>query len=716
MASGTITGSTNNEYIDAKVEWSSTTNNTDNTSSVKAALYYKRNNTGYQTYGTGSFSITINGKTTKATKQITITNSTWVKAVEATVTVSHSSDGSKSITISATGSITGTTFSSTSLSGTAKLDTIGRAATFSFITDYEVTLGETYGYSDGMNVTWAPLSKSHRYRLKYSLGDWTYTTDVIYPNQTYNYEYTISLPLEVASYIPKDETKATMTVELYTYSNSAGTTQVGEASSGTFTVNVPNNDSTKPTATMTLTPISSLDSPFDALYIKGRTKVDANFTNGKGKFGADIVSYKMSVAGKSYGSPYTSEYLPSSGNIEVTGTVTDSRGFSRKYTKTITVIPYEAPKILPASGANEIICARCDASGKLTDSGKYLKIKAKRSYSKVKANDVQKNFCSIRYRYRDESTNTFSSWKTILDKNSTTDTVDSSPISGVVSSTETAYVVQVGVVDDLGESAAVQFLIPTDFTTIDIPEVHKGKRIGFFRYVTETDEDGMYVGLPIFGGSVDSLKLGTRITATEASPIDLNDLKTPGCYYSPGGSYSEYILNSPYTEGGFGLEVREIQDTAYIRQHMYYGRNDWHRHWNGSEWSAWLRTLITTKESGAAIDYVIESGTYATAYGTWHYKKWEDGTYQMFGYFNVTASESAQRSGGVVYRTNSIGIPSPFKISSACISGTVLGHYWLSNGGISEDHKSIAIRLLSDKTISTTEPLEVRLSVMGEYE
>ena len=108
MAKGTITGSTGNEYIDAKVEWSSTPNTLTNKSTVTAALYYKRNNTGYTTYGTGTFSITINGTKASATKSLTITEDAWVKAVENTITVSHNSDGAKSITISASGSISGT--------------------------------------------------------------------------------------------------------------------------------------------------------------------------------------------------------------------------------------------------------------------------------------------------------------------------------------------------------------------------------------------------------------------------------------------------------------------------------------------------------------------------------------------------------------------------------------------------------------------------------
>lgn len=496
MASGTITGYTGNEYIDAKIEWSSSPTTSTNKSTVTAALYYKRNNTGFETSGTGTFSITINGVKTSETKSISIDESAWVKAVEATETVTHNNDGTKSIVISAAGSMPATSLVSTTVSGTVKLDTIPRASTITSASN--VTLGKA------CSIKWTPCATSFRYKIEFSLGSWSYTTKAIHPNTTSAYTYTgDTLPLEVANQLPSSKT-GTMTAKLYTFSNSEATTQVGTASSKTFTITIPNNTSTQPTATMTLSPVTSLSSPFDTLYIKGKTKVDANFTNGDGKYGASVSSYSLSVGGKSYGSPYTSDYLSNAGSITVKGIVTDSRGYSREYTQTITVIDYANPKILPISGETQVICARCDSKGNLSETGTYLIIKAKRSYSKVKSGDTQNNFCSIRYRYREESDDTFSSWKTILAKTTTsTNSVTTDAISGVVSSTEKSYVVQVGVIDDLGRTNAVQFVIPTAFITIDIPDDGKGKRIGIGRYVGDVDEDGIYIDLPIFGAYAD---------------------------------------------------------------------------------------------------------------------------------------------------------------------------------------------------------------------
>lgn len=707
MASGTIYGSTGNQYIDSKIEWTSTANTSANTSTVTASLYYKRNNTGFTTQGTGSFVLTIDGQKTSASKHMTITGSAWVLAVSATKTVSHNDDGSKSITISATGSIPDTSLSSTSCSGRVSLDNIARAS--------KIASAANKNLGSACSIKWTPLSKSFRYKLKFSLGDWNYTTGAIHPNTTSAYTYTgYTLPIaDVAPEITGNPPTGTMTVTLYTFSDSEAKTQVGSEDSETFTVTVPNTTATKPDVSMTLAPVSSLGSAFSSLYVQGKSKVKATIS-GSGKYDAKISSYKMYVQGKAQSS-YESGYLTSAGTVTVKGRATDSRGYYNDATEDINVIPYSAPSLLPASGESAIICARCDAGGNISESGTYLKIKARRSYSKVESGGAQKNFCIIRYRIREETTNTYSAWVTLLAKTAATDTIDVK-LANVVSSAETAYFVQLGVVDDIGESDAFQFSIPSDFVTIDIPEDLKGRRIGLLRYAQDTDEPGIDVGAPIHGGSVDNLTLGDRITASSTVPIDLNDFKTPGNYYSPSGTNSQYIANTPYTGGGFGLIVRELQSANYIRQELYYGRTRWSRHWNGTEWSEWLRFLMSPAADDTVEDFVIEVGTYDTGYGTWQYKKWFSGTYQMFGYFDVTPTESTLRSGGLVYRTNSIGITAPFPISSACVSGSVMGYSWISNGGISEDHKYVAFRLISDKAMSTTTAIEVRLFVTGNFE
>ena len=627
-----------------------------------------------------------------------------------TKTFKHGSDGKKSFDVYVEAGIY-VHAANCSGSETFDLTTIPRASTITSATD--VTLGNK------CSVKWTPKAAAFRYKLKFSLGDWSHTTGAIHPNQTSAYTYTgYNIPLDVAKQIVGANT-GTMTVELYTYSDSGASTQVGSADSKTFTVTVPETSDTQPSVNMTLSPDSSLSSTFTGLYIQGKTKVKAELS-ATGKHDATIKSYSMKVDGTTYGSGdnFTSDYLANAGEITVYGYAKDSRGFTGSTSKKITVIGYSKPQILDA------VASRCDENGQPDDSGTYLKIKAKRSYSPVNSGGEQKNFCKIRYRYKPESADAYSDWVTILARDSIdSDQVETGALLGGVLSLDNTYLVQVGAVDDIGSSTSTTVPISTERVYMHRDKVRRSLSIGMLIQddncvdIAEDITVRIRGRLEVFtantaddmsGNTVDYLKLGAKITATSAAPVSLNKYKTPGNYYSPNADNSRYISDSPYTDGGFSLTVRELQNTSYIRQELFYARTTWIRHWDGTEWSGWWRYQTTSVPETASADYVVETGTN----GGWTYKKWKGGTYEMFGTFTVTPSESTLNSS--LYRTNNMTIAVPFKISSACVTGTVVGYYWITNGGISGTDK-ITLRLMSDKTFSTTAAIEVRLHVVGVY-
>ena len=458
MASGTINGITSNQYIDARVQWSSTTDESTNTSTVTAALYYKRNNEGYSTTGTGTFYITINGTRISDTKTLTIVQSAWVKAIESTVTVSHNSDGAKEIVIHATGYIPGTTLESTAVTGNAVLDTIPRASTID-------SLSCATSYFNGkMTYKYTPKSAALYNRCIIALnldGEYTQVKDIKLgqksaSQQTATVTLTASELTTIYNKLPSD-TKGKLRFTFRTYSDSGYSTQIGDPGYKEITLYVPDIDATKPFATMTLTPVNSLASPFNTMYIKGKTKIDVNITGVAGMYNATAAIHSVVIDGKNYGSPYTSEFITKDGEITVTGTIKDSRGFSRTYTQKVTFLSYANPRIIPASGEDSVVCARCDASGNLSESGTYLKIKAKRSYSSLES----KNTCYIRYRYKPEG-GSYSAWTTILATGATSDEVTTGALLGGNLLATTSYVVQVGVIDALGETDNTTISIPTD--------------------------------------------------------------------------------------------------------------------------------------------------------------------------------------------------------------------------------------------------------------
>lgn len=681
-----------------------------NTSKVRIVWASIQSGASYNNYArTAYYWITTpDGVETRYSVSYTLPANTTQTIVDKTITVTHKDDGSGIVSVR--------TWMDTDISagevelGPKKvtLETIPRASEITSAAD--VTLG------NACSVKWTPKSASFRYKLKFSLGDDSYTTGAIHPNKTSAYTYTgYEIPLSFAEQITNGKT-GSMKVTLYTYSDKEATKQVGDADTATFTVTVPNSSDTQPAVDMTLEPVSSLAEAFDGLYIQGKTKVKAAL-EAEGKYGATISSYSMKAEGVSYDSDddYTSDYLSQYGSIKIYGYAKDSRGISGSITKTITVIGYIKPQLLAATGESGVVAVRCDKDGNPKDSGTYLIIKAKRSYSKVTSGGVQHNFCKIQYRYKVEG-GSYSSWSTILAASSLdSDEVNTGALLGGAMAATSTYIVQVQAIDDIGEYTRTTITVPTD--KVYMHRDGKRRSMTFGGYVEEDKtfaiaEDITFKAKgPIQaqgGGNIDTLVLGIQIVATADAPVTLNDYKTPGNYYSQNADNSQYITNSPYTAGGFGLTVRQMQTTGYIRQEMFYGRTTWIRHFDGTEWSDWWRYQTTTVPETASADYVIETGVS----DGWTWKKWKDGTYQAFGTFTVTPSESTLN--GTLYRTNNMTIALPFKISSAYVSGTAVGFYWITNGGISGD-SAITLRLMSDKEFTADKAIEVRLTLMGTY-
>lgn len=254
--------------------------------------------------------------------------------------------------------------------------------------------------------------------------------------------------------LPND-TEGTIRLTLCTYSDSDYSNQVGDAGYKEIKLTIPDDSTTKPTVSMSLSCVSSLPEAFDGLYIQGKTRAKATVT-AEGKDGASIQSYSMKVGGISYGSEDTSDYLSVVGSNTVYGYATDSRGYTGSTSEDITVIAYVKPKILAEA-------VRCDEGGNPSDDGTYLKITAKRSYSPVKSGGVQKNFCKIRFRYKAESAPNYSDWTAILEgSNLGSDEVVTGALLGGVLSTESSYLVQVQAVDDIGESATTTLAVMTE--------------------------------------------------------------------------------------------------------------------------------------------------------------------------------------------------------------------------------------------------------------
>ena len=353
----------------------------------------------------------------------------------------HNTDGTRSIKIS--GSFT---TQSSYISGgavpetTIELPTIAKASDIDSASD--VTLGNK------CSVKFTPKAASMRYKLDFSCGGWSATSALIHPNTINQYTYTgMELPLEVARQFV--ESSSRMKVVLYTYSDSGGENLTG-TKEAYFTVYVPDNSDTKPEVTVSLTPGTT---PISGLYIQGLSTVQANIS-ATDPYGANIVGYSVTIGGTSYGPPYNSEYLNTTGTVKVTGYATNSRGFIGSEDSSIEVISYSRPQI------QKVTVVRCTEDGTQNENGTYMMISATRNYSKVMSGETQHNHCQIRYRYKAETDSDWSEWVTILEPDASGDTVTTDALLGSLSA-EKVYIVQVGVIDTLGFPANATITIAT---------------------------------------------------------------------------------------------------------------------------------------------------------------------------------------------------------------------------------------------------------------
>lgn len=402
---------------------------------------------------------------------VTTTNS-WVKvkkdgevAVWSSRKIYHNSDGTASTTIATTRlkayRINGYKYFTfgTASPQTIVLTTIPRKS--------DINSAAAVALGKACSVRWTPLATSFRYKLKFSLGDWSHSTDYIEPNTTSPHTYTgYTVPLEAANQIP-NAASGTMSVTLYTYS---GSTEVGEAST-TFDVTVPENADTRPTVTDLV--LTVVDSPFAGVFVQGNSKVQAAFT-GTGKYGAEIASAKMTVEGKSYTEEHISDYISGYGETKVTIAVTDTRGFTGTAEGTIYVCAYSKPQVKVS------VCQRCDANGNEDDGGTYLAIEASRNYSKV-VSGTQRNFCTLRYRYAKQGETLPETWTTLLEADIGSDSVQTGALLGSLAK-DAIYIVEVGVIDTVGNTSETSYTILTE--AVFMHEKAGGKGLGLGMYCT----------------------------------------------------------------------------------------------------------------------------------------------------------------------------------------------------------------------------------------
>lgn len=632
MASGDFTGTTSNNYITARVLWTSIAYPETNTSDVTVTLQVKKSTASSgTTYGTGAWTVLINGTTYDFSATVSIPpNNTYVTIYTKTVKgIAHNSDGTKSISLGWSGGISGTSYTTTNIANTTvTLDTIARASTIS-------SFSFTNGYIEqGIDLTISSKVSTYYHDIHIYLPDTSgtginlfSTTNGRKAGGTHHINFTDDQLTTIYNAMPT-KTSSQFTIYVKTYTNATSSTEIGDWQNKSATGNISEN--VKPRIS-SLTPTSSVTTgTFANLYVQGKTTVKLTCAATMGN-GATVSSYAFSgpnLSASSTSNVATSGTLTSSGTLTYTVTVTDSRGRKASTTAQIYVYPYSKPSFKSA------IVNRSNSAGTLDGSGTYAKYTVEGSYSSVGG----KNTRTITVAHSSNNGSTYSAETTIQAKTNLNATISGVYGSGSLSTT-TSYTLRFTIKDEYGATATSILTLSTVSRAINIKSDNNGiafgkiaegngietpwditfkgsgeKSIFFENGSSSAWKTGLYQGAPtsstvlgawdytnsrgiwsytndgnfninrpiVFNNGISYISIATN--------TDLNNMKTPGFYKCPADVTVATLKNCP-VGNAFSLVVEEHAGvkqtlTAYMtgNQPIIFVRNFYN-----TTWGAWCR-------------------------------------------------------------------------------------------------------------------------------
>ena len=365
MASnGVIWGSTNNKYIEAKIEWSASTNTNENYSTVSATLYYKKSSSsGASTRGTLSCRLSINQNLVETSKHVTISaNNQWQAVLSHSVKVYHNDDGTKQVPIWAGGGISGTSFSSTTCAGDPWLDQIVRGTGLD-------TFKCSTNYIDGtFTITFTPRNENVYNKVRFSKYEWDGIKWMEIGKKTksegssgYSFTLTQNEIDVIMNHQPANTDVVKVGLSIDSYRDSSYKEYIYTSRELVLALKIPAKY--KPSMT-SLT--AELVNGFESKYIQGKSKAKLSINGATATGGATISKYTIVGNNLNFSSATastaTTSILTSSGEMSYTATVTDSRGRTVSKTIKLNVSAYTNPyltlKVYRTNGQS-----RDDASG-----------------------------------------------------------------------------------------------------------------------------------------------------------------------------------------------------------------------------------------------------------------------------------------------------------------------------------------------------------------
>lgn len=568
--------------------------------------------------------ITINGGTrTDHTVAFTLPQNTTKTILDTTLTVNHKADG--------TGSIKVETWMDTEISAgvitqtkTLTLDTIPRASA--------VSAPSTGTLGTALAITIDRKSTSFTDKLYYKVG----SKDAVLITSNAGDSYSWTPPVSLASNAP-NSTKLAVTLITKTYN---GSTYVGR-SECVVELSIPT--SVAPTLSVVLSDPTKVSTTYGG-YVQMRSKIKVELT-AAGSYGSTIKSYSIKV-GNFYAATTsigTTDYLPSSGNVNVVCSVTDSRGRTTTTTQPVTVLPYSTPTI------SAISAARCNQDGSANRSGAYGKV----TFSAAITALSNKNTAAYKVQYRAHGAERWTDAGSVAAGNYSPANVD----VVFAADTNTRYAVRVVATDKFESVESTIRDLPAAFILMDLAKSKKSVGVGRECDKGNTFQVGLYSHFekpvnqevssnPWYGlndgtnqwhlqAQQASNKLALGLTWDSSLKID-----TDGNVTLVGNLNGKYIT-------GTWLQATATTDLGKAPPYVCV--------FDASGWlyKRTLAELFADMGIPAQKDYVVDRGTSSS----WHYEKWNSGKLELWRQTTSSNLGTTGQINGWYYRAYTMALP-----------------------------------------------------------
>lgn len=305
-----------------------------NTSRIRLRMYAQSTSSQYHAYNlnpdANSYRIKVDDITkVSGTKAMDFRNRKIVELGTWEGNIMHNSDGTKTITIEGSFSISGTSsLSGGYISFTWRLPTIPRAS--------DVSVPSSANFGATITITHTRKSSSFTITLRYKLGNASGTI----ANKVARDITSWTIPNTLMNQIP-NATSGNITIYCDTYN---GSTLIGTKST-TIKTNVPSSV----VPTFSGLKHEEQNSTVAALnlgkYIQGLSQIKFTIAGASGVYGSTIKTYRIEFEDKTYTSSSATATPTGTGSLTVKATITDSRGRSTSKTVTINVLAYAPPRL-----------------------------------------------------------------------------------------------------------------------------------------------------------------------------------------------------------------------------------------------------------------------------------------------------------------------------------------------------------------------------------